>query len=126
MAVYELRKRFEFDAAHRLPYHDGKCFRLHGHTFSGVVFVSGDELEMKGPKQGMLIDYGAISMVLKPMIDEFLDHHYLNESIPGMVNPTSENLAKWCFDYLNKKIPMLTAVRIHETCTASCTYRPIR
>ena len=30
-----------FAAAHRLPDHEGKCFRLHGHTYGLEVTVEG-------------------------------------------------------------------------------------
>lgn len=126
MPTYSLRKEFKFEASHVLPNHDGKCSRLHGHSWRGWVIVEGNTLENKGPKVGMLIDYGAISMAVKPMVEKFLDHYHLNDSIPGMQNPTSECIAKWVFDYLNPKIPMLAAVEINETCTSACTYRPIK
>jgi 6-pyruvoyltetrahydropterin/6-carboxytetrahydropterin synthase len=33
-------KEFRFEAAHRLPHHDGKCRRLHGrHSWVGRVYV---------------------------------------------------------------------------------------
>lgn len=34
-------KEFEFDAAHYLPEYNGKCERLHGHTYKLVVKVQG-------------------------------------------------------------------------------------
>ena len=42
----------------------------------------------------MVIDFGDIKEVVKPLIDEHLDHYYLNE-VAGLENPTSENLARW-------------------------------
>lgn len=126
MPTYSLRKMFRFEAAHRLPNHDGKCARLHGHSWVGWVIVEGEKLVREGAKAGMLVDYGDISAAVKGMVEGHLDHHYLNESIPGMPNPTSENVAKWCFDYLDRRLPMLSAVEIEETCTSSCTYRPTK
>jgi 6-pyruvoyltetrahydropterin/6-carboxytetrahydropterin synthase len=126
MATFTLRKQFRFEASHQLPHHDGKCKRLHGHSWGGTVIVEGEQLNMKGSKQGMLIDYSDISTAVKGMVEEYLDHHHLNDSVPGMSNPTSENIAKWCFDYLDKRLPMLAAVQIDETCTASCVYRPTK
>jgi 6-pyruvoyltetrahydropterin/6-carboxytetrahydropterin synthase len=37
-------KEVRFEAAHRLPYHDGKCQRLHGHSWIGRVYVTADPL----------------------------------------------------------------------------------
>lgn len=124
MATYTLKKKFTFEAAHYLPNHDGKCQRLHGHSWIGWVVLEGEELQRKGPKQGMLVDYGDVSARLKPLVDEYLDHHHLNQSIPEMVNPTSENIAKWVYDQLSGTLRHLRAVEIEETCTSSCTYRP--
>ena len=87
----ELRKTFQFEAAHLLPYlpETHKCRRLHGHSFVVDVVVEGP----CDPKLGWLMDYADISAAFKPIHDQ-LDHYYLNE-IPGLENPTSENLAVW-------------------------------
>ena len=45
------------------------------------------------PRLGWLMDYADITAAFKP-IWEKLDHYYLNE-IPGLENPTSENVAVW-------------------------------
>lgn len=42
-------KEFEFDAAHYLPEYNGKCERLHGHTYKLVVKVEGTP-----DKEGMI------------------------------------------------------------------------
>ena len=43
--------------------------------------------------------------------------------IPGLKNPTSENIAIWIWKKLKPKLPLLTEVVIAETCTARCIYR---
>lgn len=114
-----LRKSFTFEAAHALPtFPEGhKCRRLHGHSFRVEVVVSGP----LDPEQGYLIDYGDIKAAAEPIIKQ-LDHYYLNE-IPGLENPTSELLAVWLWNRLQPQLPLLSAITVHETCTASCTYR---
>jgi 6-pyruvoyltetrahydropterin/6-carboxytetrahydropterin synthase len=114
-----LTKSFHFEAAHDLPTFpaDHKCRRLHGHSFRFDVIVEGDV----DPARGYLIDYGDIKRAAEPIVRQ-LDHFYLNE-IPGLSNPTSENLAKWIFDRLKVPLPDLSAIVVHETCTASCEYR---
>jgi len=115
----ELRKSFQFEAAHLLPHlpEDHKCRRLHGHSFSAEIVVEGDCDE----KLGWLIDYAEISKAFKPHWEQ-LDHHYLNE-IPGLENPTSENIAKWIWDKLKPGLPILKEIVVAETCTAKCVYR---
>lgn len=120
---YQLKKEFRFEAAHKLPAHDGKCQRLHGHSWILRVVVAGQMLHVAGPKSGMLIDYSDISKAVKPFVDEFLDHHYLNETTK-LENPTSEHLAAWIYYYLRDRIPGLVAIEIDETCTSSCCFQP--
>ena len=115
----ELRKSFQFEAAHLLPHlpKTHKCRRLHGHSFQVEVAVNG-ELD---PKLGWVMDYAEISSAFKP-IWEKLDHYYLNE-ISGLANPTSENVAAWIWKKLKPKLPLLTEIIVAETCTARCVYR---
>ncbi len=71
----------------------------------------------------MIIDYGDISQYIQPLLDDFLDHYYLNETT-GLENPTSENISRWIFEKLEKVgLPGLYAVEIRETCTSGCTYK---
>ena len=123
MDEWLIYKEFRFEAAHKLPHHDGKCRRLHGHSWVGRVYVKGNHLIEDGPKQGMIIDYGDIKQYLKPLLDKYLDHYYLNETT-GLENPTSEAVAMWIFEKLAEAgLPGLYAVEIRETCTSGCTYR---
>jgi 6-pyruvoyltetrahydropterin/6-carboxytetrahydropterin synthase len=114
-----LTKTFGFEAAHDLPTFptDHKCRRLHGHSFRFDLIVEGQVEEAKG----YLIDYGDIKKAAEPIVQK-LDHHYLNE-IPGLSNPTSENLARWLWDAIKPILPQLAAVIVHETCTSACEYR---
>jgi len=121
--MWILSKQFKFEASHQLPNHDGKCARLHGHSWNGFVYVSGVTLQDKGAKAGMVIDYADIKKVLNPMVEQYLDHWHLNKTL-DIHNPTSETVSKWIYDYLKPKLPALVAVRIDETCTSSCLYAP--
>jgi 6-pyruvoyltetrahydropterin/6-carboxytetrahydropterin synthase len=115
----ELRKTFQFEAAHVLPLlpKTHKCRRLHGHSFVVEVAVEGE----CDPKLGWLMDYADISAAFKP-IWKRLDHRYLNE-IPGLANPTSETVAAWIWKRLKPKLPLLTEIVVAETCQARCVYR---
>jgi 6-pyruvoyltetrahydropterin/6-carboxytetrahydropterin synthase len=115
----ELRKSFQFEAAHLLPHlpETHKCRRLHGHSFSAEVVVAGD----CDPQLGWVMDYADISAAFKPIWEQ-LDHRYLNE-ISGLENPTSEILAVWIWERLKPALPQLIEVVVAETCTARCVYR---
>jgi 6-pyruvoyltetrahydropterin/6-carboxytetrahydropterin synthase len=115
----ELRKSFQFEAAHLLPRlpKAHKCRRLHGHSFKVEIIVAGECDE----KLGWLMDYADISAAFKP-IWEKLDHNYLNK-IPGLENPTSEIIAVWIWKKIKPKLPLLAEVVVAETCTARAVYR---
>ena len=115
----ELRKTFQFEAAHLLPNLPvtHKCRRLHGHSFRAEIVVEGP----CDPKLGWVMDYADLSDAFKPLWEK-LDHRYLNE-IPGLENPTSENIAVWIWDRLRPLLPELKEIVVAETCTARCIYR---
>ncbi len=115
----DLRKTFQFEAAHLLPHlpKAHKCRRLHGHSFKVEIVVAGE----CDPKLGWLMDYAEITRRFRP-IWEKLDHRYLNE-VPGLENPTSEQITAWIWKRLKPKLPLLTEVAVAETCTARCVYR---
>ncbi len=121
--MFTLSKQFRFEASHQLPAHDGKCARLHGHSWVGWLYVKGEELQTTGPKAGMLMDFSDLKKILNPLVDEFLDHHHLNETT-GLANPTSEEVARWIYNKLKPQLPILAAIEIEETCTSRCRYEP--
>lgn len=123
MPTFTLTKEFRFEAAHRLPLHDGKCQRLHGHSWKGRVIVRSETLVKEGPKSGMVQDYAEISAAVNGWVEGCLDHYYLNETLP-LENPTSEEIARWLYSILKPSLPLLVAVEIDETCTSSCRYEP--
>ncbi len=115
----EIYKEFHFEAAHRLPNvpEGHKCARLHGHSFHVRLSVSGPV----GDTSGWIMDFGDLKAAFKPLYDQ-LDHYYLND-IPGLENPTSENIARWIWDGLKPNLPELSKVEIRETCTSGCVYQ---
>lgn len=114
----DIFKRFTFEAAHRLPNlpAEHKCTRLHGHSFTV-------ELHLSGPlatPQGWVMDFADVKEAFAPTFAR-LDHHYLNE-IEGLENPTSEVIARWIWREVKPKLPVLSKVVLFETCTAGCVY----
>ena len=51
----QIRRTFRFEAAHVLPFHQGKCSRMHGHSYRLDVAVRGP-LQTDGPARGMIED----------------------------------------------------------------------
>jgi len=118
--VVEIIKEYRFEAAHLLPNvpEGHKCKRLHGHSFLFEVKLSGEA----DPETGWLVDFGDISRVVKPIVENYLDHHYLN-SVEGLENPTSEEIAMWLWKRIRPSLPFLTEIIVHETCNARCVYK---
>lgn len=112
-------KAFTLEAAHRLPNVPAghKCSRLHGHSFRIELHVEGEV----DPHSGWIMDFTDIKVAFQPFYDQ-LDHHYLNE-VPGLENPTSEQLAMWLWQQLKPVLPLLAEVVVHETCTSGCRYQ---
>lgn len=116
----ELYKDFTFEAAHRLlnmpPGH--KCGRLHGHSYLLRIHVRGEP----DPLTGMVIDFADIKAVVAPVVEEHLDHRYLND-VEGLGNPTAENVAHWIWERVQASLPGLSAVEVRETCTCGAVFR---
>lgn len=113
-------KEFTFDAAHHLHCYEGKCKNLHGHTYKAVFGISGYTDEI-----GLVIDFGEIKRIWKEEIEVYLDHRYLNETLPKM-NTTAENMVVWIFDMMaeslnrmeNSQAARVEFVRLYETPTS--------
>jgi|TARA_R100000458_G_scaffold36847_1_gene34308 6-pyruvoyltetrahydropterin/6-carboxytetrahydropterin synthase len=60
------------------------------------------EVEGEEGDDGIIIDTGELDKVFQYIFDT-LDHRYLND-IPGLENPTTENLCKWIWDRVFKVI----------------------
>jgi 6-pyruvoyltetrahydropterin/6-carboxytetrahydropterin synthase len=119
--MFRVSKTFRFEAAHRLPEHDGKCVRMHGHSYRVQVVIAGNHLHRTGPQTGMLEDFDAINVLVKPIVDAW-DHRVLNELDLGgaAVNPTAEALADWIRKEVvrfweNDDESWLELVRVYET-----------
>jgi len=123
MKKWRLEKEFRFEASHQLPYHDGKCKRLHGHSWAGRLVCEADELQETGPQRGMVVDFGRMKNAINDLLENYLDHWHLNESLK-IENPTSEVVAKWIYEKVKPQLPELSSVIIDETCTCRCIYSP--
>lgn len=120
LLIIEITKEFTFEAAHHLPSVGPahKCSRTHGHLFRVEVTVAG-EID---PVMGWVMDFADLARAAKEVVAG-LDHRFLND-LPGLANPTSENLAQYLFERLSQRVPGISAITVHESPSSRCTYRP--
>ncbi len=71
MKMIKVAKDFQWEMSHRLPFHDGLCRNVHGHTYRIRV-----ELEGEPTNDSMVLDYYIIKTIVKPMV-EILDHTFI-------------------------------------------------
>lgn len=114
-----IRKRFAFEAAHVLPFHDGKCSRLHGHSYRLDVTLDG-ALQTAGAATGMVVDFDVLARTVRASVIDALDHGSLNDLIP---NPTAENIVAWIWQRLGPELPQLAELALWETRTAAAILR---
>ena len=111
-----VRRKFEFEAAHKLPNHPGKCRELHGHSYKLEVEVDRPVDEASG----MAIDFSDLKRLVKERVVRRLDHTYVNETID---NPTAERMAIWIWGELQPELSGLREIQLHETSNCSVIYR---
>jgi 6-pyruvoyltetrahydropterin/6-carboxytetrahydropterin synthase len=131
--MYSVIKSIEFCYGHRLCSYEGKCRHWHGHNGRVEIEVRGDVL---GPN-GMLTDFSEIKRLMKPWIDENLDHRMILKADDPAVafirgqgepvftmdeNPTAEALAKLIFMKARELGLPVSSVRLWETSDSSAVF----
>jgi 6-pyruvoyltetrahydropterin/6-carboxytetrahydropterin synthase len=92
-----------FEAAHHLPWHAGKCQRLHRL-----------EVTVEGPvnEHGVVMDFDDMAAVLEREVVSRYDHRLLNDVLD---NPTAERIAQQTWKYLEAAGLNLVSLRLWET-----------
>jgi len=121
--MFELKKKFYFEAGHVLSKHDGQCSRPHGHSYILELHLTSPTLIETGPKKNMVHDFADIKETVTPIINTYLDHQWLNNTLETD-SPTVEFIAKWIYDAIKGSLPQLSAITLHETSSSCVTYRP--
>jgi 6-pyruvoyltetrahydropterin/6-carboxytetrahydropterin synthase len=90
-AMFEVSVSAPFEAAHYIEAKDGSpSYRtIHGHSF----LVTASTAASTPNAEGWVIDLGAFEAALKEVVAG-LDHALLND-VPGLGQPTFENLLLW-------------------------------
>jgi 6-pyruvoyltetrahydropterin/6-carboxytetrahydropterin synthase len=104
-------KRCSFDAAHQLPLYDGACQRLHGHTY----FVELGVLCTIHPTSGMGIDLKEVGDFLKTNVIALFDHQLINDRLPGILQPTAEQIGLYILRVASRYFPAAVKIRVFET-----------
>lgn len=107
-----LKVRDKFQAAHYLEGYQGKCEKIHGHTFKVEAEIRVDELD----GAGIGIDFTKIKDTLSEILP---DHSMLNDIYS--FNPSAENLSRQFYQELKKYFPVVR-VTVWESEDASATY----
>jgi len=116
--MYSLRVEGSFSSAHNLRGYKGKCEDLHGHNWRVELCVKSKDLD----NIGMVLDFKYLKNKLSIVLEK-MDHKYLNKlTYFKRINPTSENIAKYIYNELKSRIPLLKSVTVWENSTSSATY----
>ncbi|MCE7526883.1 6-carboxytetrahydropterin synthase QueD [Polynucleobacter sp. IMCC 30228] len=135
-----ITRRFEFDAGHRIPHHEGQCAHLHGHRYALEITLAGEILQHPGAADdGMVLDFGEVKHLTQVHLVSLWDHAFLVAQedqrvvtfLASMPNhktvvladvPTVENLARTAFQILEPVFKdsfqgrlTLASIRLYET-----------
>jgi len=100
-----LSKVFHFDSAHFLPGYEGKCEKLHGHTYKLEITIAGEMND-----EGMVLDFARLNRIVQEQVIGILDHNSLNDL---MVNPTCEEISLFIWRKLTSEVN-LYSIRLWE------------
>lgn len=139
MTRIRVTKRFHFEMAHALHEYDGLCRNIHGHSYNLEITIAGNVFRSPGhPKDGMVMDFHELKMLVKTHITEKLDHALMVNSLINPQHlealatstsriivvdfqPTTENILQFIADTLKPLLPegiTLFSIRLHETVTS--------
>ena len=110
--VITIKKIFSFDAAHKLPWHKGKCQFLHGHTYKLEVYARGELDQNK-----MVIDFGDLKALVKEVVLDKYDHKFLNDFFGDYT--TAENMVSIILKDLKAKENKIIRVILWEQIDSS-------
>ncbi len=114
----EIKKTFEIESARFLPFlpKSHPCSQTHGHSFKVTLTLRG----LVDAKLGWLLDYNDIDKLVAPVLKR-IDHKLLNK-VPGLSNPTTENLSVWLYNTIKPKCDELVQVTLKETSDTECSF----
>ena len=73
--LIRVTKEFHFEMSHVLWNYDGPCRNVHGHSYRLFVTISGFPADdQDNPKNGMVIDFNDLKIIVKNNIVNTFDH----------------------------------------------------
>lgn len=105
MPTWTLHTEFKFDAAHFIEGYDGKCGRMHGHSYKVKVSAKSNKLNPSAylNSDDMVCDFKELKWAAKDADKGGLDHGFLNDLIEA--NTTAERIAEFIHVETSKRIP---------------------
>ena len=121
--VYEIYVKDHFSAAHALRGYDGCCSNVHGHNWIVEAYIQCSSLN----KMGFGIDFMDVKQVISDILSK-LDHTNLNDVAEfGHINPTAENIAKFLYTELSRRLNSdavtISRVTVVESPGCGASYR---
>lgn len=120
--MFEISTELRFSSAHHLNNYEGPCENVHGHNWIVKAYTRCNELN----EIGLGIDFKDLQKALKNIL-KTLDHRDLNRIFePLKINPSSENIAKYIYTELSKKVNnaqcRISRIDVQETPGNSASY----
>lgn len=129
--LVSVSKEFDWEMAHRLPFHKGKCQNLHGHSYKLRLTVAGT-VDMNG----LVLDFYDMKQIVHEEIEQ-LDHAtllntgdkeyvdiFFKLNTKVVVVPfytTAENICNYLIGKFAKKMPAnihIITLQVYETIDA--------
>lgn len=105
MPTWILHTEFKFDAAHFIEGYDGKCSRMHGHSYKVKITAKSHKLNpskyLKTPD--MVCDFNELKWAARDSEKGGLDHSVLNDLMDN--STTAERIAEFIHKETMKRIP---------------------
>lgn len=140
MKNYILGSEHNFDAAHWLAGHNGKCKNLHGHNWKVHIELKKNELIKTGTSRDMVLDFYDLKQDFRRLVDYF-DHSVIVEEDTisnNLLNafkeegferirivpfrPTCENFAPYFYNEMKSLGYPVNAITVYETEINYCRY----
>jgi 6-pyruvoyltetrahydropterin/6-carboxytetrahydropterin synthase len=125
-----IAKEFRWEMGHRLPFHNGGCQNIHGHSYRMRVTIEG-----RLDDNGMVLDYFDMKEIVDPIVQR-VDHSFLCDNRDEQMlaffrdNPlkhvivpfrtTAENITAWFLELVAtelRRFPNIKTltIRVYET-----------